>query len=80
VLAGFLAFLGSAVLGLAVTVLVVRSIAPEVPKPTEAYQGFGDYVLTLFWFHIGAGLSFVAAVGIGLAIAARVRMRPPPSR
>jgi hypothetical protein len=70
--AGLLAFLGSLVLGLVVTVLAIRPIPPEHPNPTEAYEGFGDYLQAKFWFEMGAGLSFVVAVLIGLMVAAWV--------
>jgi hypothetical protein len=72
---GFLAFLGVLLAGLAATVVIVRQIPPEFPNPTEAYQGFGDFVRALFFLGIGAVLSFatalIAGVSLGMYIAIR---------
>jgi hypothetical protein len=68
-IAGLSGFLGSLVHGLALTVLVVRSIPPEVPNPTEAYEGFGDAMMRMIWLHLGSGASFLLALMIGLAVA-----------
>jgi hypothetical protein len=74
-LAGVLAFLGSLAVGLVMTVIVVRSIPPTVPNPTEAYEGFGDYMMALFRFLFGALISFMVAVGVALVVAACVARR-----
>jgi flagellar biosynthesis protein FliR len=65
------AFFGSLAFGLVVTVLVVRAIPPEVPHPTEAYEGFGDAVTTLFNLIIGAALSILAALFTAIFVAVR---------
>jgi hypothetical protein len=66
-----LAFLGTLVLGLVVTVLVVRSIPPEVPHPTEAYEGFGDAVTAAIHLFIGTLLSFLIALIVACFVAVR---------
>jgi hypothetical protein len=78
VIAGLLAFLGSLVLGIALTVLVIRAIPPQVPNPTEAYEGFGDAMMAMLLFELGAGVSLMVAVLIGLAVAAWIWGRTEP--
>jgi hypothetical protein len=72
---GLFAFVGSWAAGLLATVVLVWAIAPEVPNPTEAYEGFGDAVRTLFLFGVGAVLSLCAALVIGLMAGERVASR-----
>ena len=75
-IAGLVAFLGSLVLGIGLTVIAIRSIPPQVPNPTEAYEGFGDYMIAMLWFELGAGVSLAVAVLIGLAVAAWIWAAP----
>lgn len=72
VTAGGLAFAGSLTVGLGITVLVIWAIPPEVPNPTEAYEGFGDAVRALGLFGLGVILSLCAAVGVGFVVGERV--------
>lgn len=73
--AGLVALAGTLVAGVAVTVLVVRMIPPDVPNPTEAYEGFGDALAALVRFYAGAVLSFVAACVVGVVTGDRVASR-----
>lgn len=73
--AGLLAFVGSWVTGVVVTVLVIRQIPPEVPHPTEAYEGFGDAMRALVLFYLGAGMAFLVAVVVGVAVSTWVAYR-----
>ena len=75
VIAGVLAFLACWAIGVGVTILIVRAIPPEVPNPTEAYEGFGDYMLATIRFFVGAVVSFVAAVVAGLLVSRRIAYR-----
>lgn len=75
VAAGLLAFAGTLAAGLAVTLLIVRAIPPEVPHPTEAYEGFGDAMTALFRFYLGAVLSLLVASAAGLLAGNRVASR-----
>jgi hypothetical protein len=72
VAAGALAFAGSLFAGLVVTLLVVLAIPPEVPHPTEAYEGIGDALMAMFYFGIGAMLSLCVAFSVGIAAGAHV--------
>jgi hypothetical protein len=51
------------------TVLVVRAIPPEVPHPTEAYEGFGDAVTSLTYLFFGVVLSILVALFTGIFVA-----------
>jgi hypothetical protein len=64
-----LAFLGNWILGIVVTVLVIRQIPPEVPNPEEAYEGIGDYFRGQVLFNLGTYFSFIAAGMAGLIFA-----------
>ncbi len=75
VVAGLLAFASSLAAGLALTLVAVRLIPPEVPNPTEAYEGIGDALTAAFYFGIGAVASLCAAFVIGLVIGERVAAR-----
>ena len=70
--AGLLAFAGSLLAGLVVTILIVRAIPPEMSHPTEAYEGFGDALLAMFRFVIGATLSVSVAIVVGLLTGGQV--------
>ena len=70
--AGLFAFAGSLVTGLVVTALIVRAIPPEVAHPTEAYEGFGDAIMAIFRFAVGAALSVCVAFVVGLLTGERV--------
>lgn len=65
-----IAFMATAAIGFGTTVLVVWSIPPKIPNPTEAYEGIADFVDALKGLGIGAILSiiagFVAAVIAGV--------------
>lgn len=65
---GILAFFASWAAGVAITILIVRAIPPEVPNPTEAYEGFGDAIMGVFRFYVGTLISFVVAVVTGLLV------------
>ena len=77
-----LTFLG----GIGTTVLIERSIPPEVPNPTEAHEGFGDFIMAVVRFVLGVAVSLVAAVVAGVIasslLAARQTRRrsDPPAR
>ena len=64
--AGLLAFAGTLLAGLAVTIVIVRAIPPEAAHPTEAYEGFGDALMSLIRFVIGVTLSVSVAIVVGL--------------
>jgi hypothetical protein len=70
-----LAFLGALLVGLTATVIIVRLIPPEVPNPTEAYEGIGDFVRAVFFLGIGALASLIAALFVGIAIGLRIAKR-----
>jgi len=72
ILAGLVAFGATLAAGVLVTYWVVRAIPPEVPHPTEAYEGFGDAMTAASRFFLGAGASFVFAAVIGFVVAAWV--------
>lgn len=72
---GLLAFLASWFVGVAVVVLIIRLIPPDVPHPTEAYEGIGDYYRAMFLFYLGTGLSFLVAVVVGVAVSMWVAYR-----
>lgn len=69
---GLLAFLGTLTFGLAVTVLVFRSIPSEDPEPSEVVEGFGAYLRAMVLLYIGAALACPMAVAIGVAVASWV--------
>jgi hypothetical protein len=73
--AGLLAFAGTLAAGVAVTILIERAIPPEVPNPTEVYEGFGDWMSAVLRIFIGAGLSLVVACIVGFVTAAWVASR-----
>ena len=73
--AGLLAFAGTLAAGVVVTVLIVRAIPPEVPHPTEAYEGFGDGMMALVRFCLGAGLSLIVACVVGVVTGSWVAAR-----
>lgn len=75
ILAGFLGFLGSFVAGVVITVFIVWLIPPDVPHPTEAYEGFGDALRAMMIFGFGAVMSFIIAIPIGCQIGLRVSSR-----
>lgn len=75
VAAGLFAFAGTLVAGIAVTVLIVRAIPPEVPNPTEAYEGIGDAMLAQFWFYLGGGVSLFVACSVGVVTGSWVASR-----
>lgn len=47
--------------GIAITIIVGRSIPRQVPHPAEAYEGVADAFEGLIRFCFGVGLSFLAA-------------------
>jgi hypothetical protein len=63
---------GTSALGLLVTVVVVRSVPPEVPHPTEAYEGFGDAVMAPFHMFVGVVVSILIALFTAILVAVRV--------
>jgi hypothetical protein len=75
--AGFSAFAGVFLLGAFVTLTVVRLIPMEVPHPTEAYEGFGDYMRKMIYFWMGISVSTIVAgwVGGGVGIWTGLRLR-----
>jgi len=73
VLAGTLAFLFCIGLGLTLTVLVIDTISPKVPNPTEAYEGFGETMMAVFYLAVGAAISLLISTSVAAAIAMRVR-------
>ncbi len=75
VTAGLLAFFGSWIGGVVAVVLAIRQIPPDVPHPTEAYEGFGDAMRAVFLFYLGTGLSFLVATVVGMAISVWVAYR-----
>jgi hypothetical protein len=75
-----LAFLGSLALGLALTVVVIRSIPPEVPNPTEAYEGFGDAVMAMVLLVFGAVVSILVALVVAIIVAVRVNGKVGPTQ
>ena len=75
VLAGTLAFLPCMGLGLVLTVLIVCTIPPKVPNPTEAYEGFGDAMMAIFYLAVGAAISLLLSTSVAAAVAARVIRR-----
>jgi hypothetical protein len=72
---GVLAFLASWAVGIGITILIVRSIPPKVGHPTEAYEGFDDFVTSVFWFAIGVGVSFAVALVVGVVVSSRISSR-----
>jgi hypothetical protein len=75
VTAGLLAFVGSWLGCVVIVVLAIRQIPPDVPHPTEAYEGFGDAMRAVFLFYLGVGLSFLVAVVAGFVVATWVAYR-----
>ena len=69
---GLIVFVWAAVIGVAVTTLIVRAISPQGPRPAEASLLIGDTVLTLYPLILGLGLSLCVAVAAGLMAAKRV--------
>lgn len=80
VVAGALTSAVSLAVGLVATVLIVRGIPPDVPNPTEAYEGFGDAARAMFLFWVGAALSECAAIVTELVVGAWVASRTPEAR
>lgn len=72
---GLVASAVSLLVGLGVTLLVIWLIPPIVPNPTEAYEGFGDAVLTFFYFGVGAVVSLCVAMCVGLLAGGHVASR-----
>lgn len=72
VAAGLLAFAATFVAGVAITILIARAIPPEVRNPTEAYEGIGDAMMTVFRFYAGVVLSLFVASIAGLVAGDRV--------
>lgn len=68
-LGGGLAALLSFFLGIGITILVIRSIPLEVPNPTEAYEGVGDYLMTMFRFTLGCFVSLSVSMFVGFVVA-----------
>jgi uncharacterized membrane protein len=73
--AGLVACMGSLLVGLALTALVVWAIPPAVPHPTEAYEGIGDALMAQLCFGIGAALSLSMALVIGIVVGQWVASR-----
>ena len=63
------------VAGIGTTVLIERSIPPEVPNPTEAHEGFGDFIMAVARFFLGVAASLVAAVVAGAIVSSRLAAR-----
>src|SRR5436190_13516376 len=60
---GSLTFLVTLAACVALTILLIRLIPPDVPNPTD-FEGFGDYLPAMMLFHMGAVISFIlAAIG-----------------
>jgi len=55
---------------LALTVVVVRSIPPLVPHPTEAYEGFGDALATECRLVAGGALSVMVSLVVAGVVGA----------
>ena len=64
---GLLAFALTLATGLAVTILILLAIPPQVPHPTEAYEGFGDAVTALLRLILGASVSILVALIAGIS-------------
>jgi hypothetical protein len=85
VVAGLLAWIGSWLVGVATTVLIVWLILPTmpdldeahtVPQPIEAaYEGAGFALMALCGLFIGVSLSFYIAPIIGMKVGKRVASR-----
>jgi len=75
VVAGLLSFVGTLLVGLVVTILIIRAIPPDVPNPTEAYEGFGDAIKAMTYFGLGASLSLIIAGVVGMLVGEWVASR-----
>src|SRR5580704_9034432 len=77
--AGLVTYLVTAAAGLIVTVWIVRSIPPEVPNPTEAFEALGDAINAMFYFMAGLVVSQFVASGLAFVAAAAVASRSAKS-
>ena len=77
--AGLASFAGVFLSGFAITILVVWLMPVEVPHPTEANEGIGDFLIKSFYLWIGiiASAIFGAWVGGWVGFWVGLRMRDP---
>jgi len=61
--------------GIGITVLIERSIPPTVANPTEAHEGFGDFIMAVARFILGVVVSLVAAVVAGVIVSSLLAAR-----
>lgn len=73
--AGFLAFAGTLVVGLALTILILCLIPRSVKHPTEAYEGIGDAIIAMLCLGFGAVISLCVALVVGLIAGERAAFR-----
>jgi hypothetical protein len=75
-----LAFFGTLAVGLAATIFLVRFLPPDVPQPTEAYEGYANGVTALFQLFFGAVLSILIALFTAIVVAVRAYAKVEPTQ